>query len=111
MEKDLPNPALIASARQIMDIPLEDEMHDEEGPLYLTWFALGHAAALLYLAFHALTIMSPMERGLVGGTTLLVGLSLALMLRSKVRTAVAMAEVVSPAAGDAKTPRRTRDAA
>jgi hypothetical protein len=104
MEKDLPNPELIASARQIMDIPLEDEMQDEEGPLYLTWFALGHAAVLLYLALHALTILSPMERGLAGGTTLVVGLSLAFLLRSKLRTAMAMAEVVAPAACDPKSP-------
>ena len=105
MEKDLPHPELIASARQIMDIPLEDEMNDEEGPLYITWFALGHAAVLLYLALHALTSMSPMERGLIGGTTLVAGLSLAILLRSKLRTAMAMAEVVAPAAGDAKAPR------
>jgi hypothetical protein len=105
MEKDLPNPELVASARQIMDIPEEDDMHDEDGPLYITWFALGHAAVLLYLALHALTTMSPIERGLAGGTTLLVGLTLALLLRSKLRTAMAMAEAVAPGAGDIKTSR------
>jgi len=57
-------------------------MQDEDGPLYITWFALGHAAVLLYLALHALEIMSPMERGLAGGTTLLVGLALAFLLRT-----------------------------
>jgi hypothetical protein len=103
MEKDLPTPELISSARQIMDIPEEHEMHDEDGPLYLTWFALGHAAVLLYLALHALAILSPMERGLAGGTVLLVGLALALLLRSKLRTAIAMAEVVLPTACDVKT--------
>ena len=105
MEKDLPNPELVASARQIMDIPEEDEMYDEDGPLHITWFALGHAAVLLYLALHALNIMSPVERGLAGGTTLLVGLALALLLRSKLRTAMAMAEVVAPAACGPKLPR------
>ena len=105
MEKDLPHPELIASARQIMDIPLEDEMNDEEGPLYITWFALGHVAVLSYLVLYAFKIMSPMERGLAGGTVLLIGLALALLLRSKLRTAMAMAEVVAPAACDSKTPR------
>jgi hypothetical protein len=105
MEKDLPHPELVASARQIMDIPEEDEMHDEDGPLYITWFALGHAAVLLYLALHLLKVMSPMERGLAGGTILLVGLTLALLLRSKLRTAMAMAEVVAPAACDTRLSR------
>src|SRR5690349_11211921 len=105
METDLPNPELVASARQIMDIPEEDEMHDEDGPLYITWFALGHAAVLLYLALHALMILSPMQRGLAGGTTVIVGLALALLLRSKLRTAMAMAEVVAPAACDTKLSR------
>jgi hypothetical protein len=82
MEKDLPHPELVASARQIMDIPEEDDMHDEDGPLTITWYALGHAAVLLYLALYALKIMSPMERGLAGGTTLLVGLTLAFLLRT-----------------------------
>jgi len=103
MEQDLPNPELIASARQIMDIPEEDEMHDEDGPLYITWFALGHAAVLLYLALHVLKILSPMERGLAGATVLLVGLALALLLRSKLRAAMAMAQAVVPAACDVKT--------
>jgi hypothetical protein len=104
MEKDLPNPALVASARQIMDIPEEDEMQDEETPLYMTWFVLGHAAVLLYLAGHLLKVMSPMERGLAG-TTILVGLIVALLLHSKIRTAMAMAEVVAPTAGDTKLSR------
>jgi hypothetical protein len=103
MEKDLPHPELIASARQIMDLPEEDDMPNEDGPLYITWFALGHAAVLLYLALHALAILSPMERSLAGGTVLVVGLTLALLLRSKLRTAMAMAEVVVPTACDVKT--------
>jgi hypothetical protein len=103
MEKDLPYPELIASARQIMDLPEEDDMPNEDGPLYITWFALGHAAVLLYLALHALAILSPMERGLAGATMLLIGLALALLLRNKLRTAMAMAEVVVPTACDAKT--------
>lgn len=105
MEKDLPHPALIASARQIMDIPVEDDFLDEEGPLYVTWFALGHVAVLSYLALYAFKIMSPMERGLAGGTVLLVGLALALLLKGKVRTALAMAEVMAPTVCDPKTPR------
>jgi hypothetical protein len=103
MEKDLPHPELIASARQIMDLPEEDVMPNEDGPLYITWFALGHAAVLLYLALHALAILSPIERGLAGGTILVVGLTSALLLRSKLRTAMAMAEAVAPTACDAKT--------
>jgi hypothetical protein len=99
MEQDLPNPGLIASARQIMDIPDDEAAFDVDPPLYITWFALGHVAVLLYLAMHALKIMTPMERALVGGSIAIVGLSLALLLRSKVRTALAMAETVAPASG------------
>lgn len=101
MEKDLPDPLLVASARQIMDVPRdisEDDEH-QDMPLYITWFALGHAAVLLYLALHVLKIMTPMERTLVAGTIAVAGLSLALLLRSKVRTALAMAETVEPASG------------
>ena len=105
MEKDLPYPELIASARQIMDIPEEEDMQDDEGPLTITWFALGHAAVLLYVALNVLKVMSPMERGLAGGTVLLVGLALVLLLRSKLKTAMAMAEAVAPAACDPKTAR------
>ena len=61
MEKDLPNPELIASARQIMDVPPEDDMHDEDGPLYIAWFALGHAAVLLYLAVDDLVELAAVE--------------------------------------------------
>jgi hypothetical protein len=81
MEKDLPDPELIASARQIMDLPEEDEMQNEDGPLTITWYALGHVGALLYLALNALTTLSPMERGLAGGAVLLIGGTLALLLR------------------------------
>jgi hypothetical protein len=105
MEKDLPDPLLVASARQIMDLPWDipddddDEALHQDMPLYITWFALGHAAVLLYLALHVLKFMTPMERTLVGGSIAVVGLSLALLLRSKVRTALAMAETVEPASG------------
>jgi hydrogenase-4 membrane subunit HyfE len=99
METDLPDPQLVATARQIMDRPEqeEDEALQEETPLYITWFALGHAAVLLYLALHALKIMTPMERGLAVSSIVVVGLSLALLLRAKLRTAMAMAETVEPA--------------
>ena len=102
MEKDLPDPLLVASARQITDVPRDmpdDEALHQDMPLYITWFALGHAAVLLYLALHVLKIMTPMERTLVAGTIAVAGLSLALLLRSKVRTALAMAETVEPASG------------
>jgi len=102
MERDLPYPELIASARQIMDIPEEDAMHEEEAPLTITWFALGHAAVLLYVALNVLKIMSPMERGLAGGAVLLLGLVLVLLLRNKLKAAMAMAEVVVPAVSDPK---------
>ena len=45
---------LIAGARQVVSPPAEDEDAIEEGPLYLTWFALGHVAVLTYLVAHAL---------------------------------------------------------
>jgi hypothetical protein len=103
MEKDLPDPLLVASARQIMDVPRDipddDEVMHEDMPLYMTWFALGHAAVLLYLALHVLKMMTPVERVLVGGSIAVLGLSLALLLRSKVRTALAIAETVEPASG------------
>lgn len=96
MEQDLPDPQLVASARQIMDIPMEDDVLNQETPLYITWFALGHAAVLLYLALHALKVMTPMERGLAGSIAV-IGLSLAFLLRAKVRTALAIAETIAPA--------------
>lgn len=102
MEKDLPDPLLVASARQIMDAPfdaIDDEALQEDAPLYITWFALGHAAVLLYLALHALRVMTPVERSLAVGSIAVVGLSLALLLRAKVRTALAMAEAVEPCSG------------
>jgi len=95
MEQDLPDPRLVASARQVTDIPEDDEFA-QETPLYITWFALGHAAVLIYLGLHALKIMTPLERGLVIGSILVVGLSLALLLRAKVKTGLAMAETVAP---------------
>ncbi len=96
MERDLPNPTLVACARQIMDIPPEDEMPDEAEPLHITGFALGHAAVLLYLALHVLESMTPTERGLVGGAVMAIGLALALLIRGKVRTGLAMAQCVAP---------------
>ncbi len=104
MEKDLPDPQLVASARQITDLPWDgpwdgdDELH-QAIPLYITWFALGHAAVLLYLALHLLKIMTPMERTFTAGAIAVIGLSLVLLLRSKMRTALAMAESVEPASG------------
>ena len=100
MEKDLPDPQLVASARQIMDAPWDfaddDEALQQDMPLYIAWFALGHAAILLYLALHALKIMTPVEQALATGAIAVAGLSLALLLRAKVRTALAMAETVEP---------------
>jgi hypothetical protein len=46
---------VIACARQIMDVPEEDEPLAENGAVSLAWFAFGHAAILLYLALHMLT--------------------------------------------------------
>jgi hypothetical protein len=97
MENDRHYHRLIASARQIMDVPEQDEISDAEDPLYLNWFALGHAAVLLYLGFRALRIMTPLEQALLWSAAAIVGLSLAFLLRSKVRTALAMAEAVAPA--------------
>jgi hypothetical protein len=101
MEKDLADPLLVASARQIMDLPRDvpddGEALHQDMPLYITGFALAHAAVLLYLALHVLKIMTPMERTVVAGAIAVVGLSLALLLRSKVRTALAMAETFEPA--------------
>jgi hypothetical protein len=96
MEQDLPNPRLVASARQITDAP-EDDARGEETPLYISWFAFGHVAVLLYLALHVLKVMTPMERGLVVASIAVIGLSLTFLLRAKVRTALAMAEAVAPA--------------
>ncbi len=100
MEKDLPNPQLVASARQITDMPWDgDDELQQSIPLYITWFALGHAAVLLYLALHLLRIMTPMERTVVAGAIAVIGLSLVLLLRSKLRTALAIAEVIEPTSG------------
>jgi hypothetical protein len=96
MKQDLPDPRLVASARQVMDGPEEDEF-SQETPLYITWFALGHVAVLIHLAVHALKAMTPMERGLAAGAIAVVGLPLALRLRVKARTAMATAETVGPA--------------
>jgi len=105
MENDRQIYRLVASARQVMDVPEEGEVFDQDGPLYITWFAFGHAAVLFYLALHALRVMTPLERALVWGVVALVGFSLAFVLRSKVRSALAMAEVVAPRERNAKTPR------
>lgn len=97
MENERKYRRLIASARQIMDVPEQDETPEPEDQLYLTWFALGHAAVLLYLGFRALRIMTPLEQALAWSAVAVVGLSLSFLLRSKVRTALAMAETVAPA--------------
>jgi hypothetical protein len=103
MEKDLPDPLLVASARQITDVPWDmsddDAALHEDAPLYISWFALGHAAVLLYLALHAMRVLTLIERTLVGGSVVVIGLSLALLLRAKVRAALAMAESVEPLSG------------
>jgi hypothetical protein len=103
METDRQYHRIVASARQIMDIPEDDEAREQDGPLYLTWFVLGHAAVLLYLALRALKIMTPLEQTLVWSAVVVVGFSLSLLLRSKVRTALAMAEAVVPAERNPKT--------
>lgn len=95
MEKDLPDPQLVASARQIMDAPDDDTDGHEDTPLYITWFALGHAAVLLYLGLHALRALTPLERNVVCVSIVVIVLSLVLLLRAKVRTALAMAESVA----------------
>jgi hypothetical protein len=105
MENERQIHRLIASARQIMDAPEETESSEQDGPLYLTWFALGHAAVLLYLALRMLKITAPLEQGLVWSAAIIVGFSLSLLLRRKVRTAVAMAEAVVPAERNPKTRR------
>jgi len=58
-------------------------MQDEDEPLYITWFAMAHAAVLLYLALEVVKAMSPMECGLAGGAVLLVGLALSFLLRTR----------------------------
>ncbi|WP_459859404.1 hypothetical protein [Dongia sp. agr-C8] len=80
-------------------------MQNEDGPLTLTWYALGHAAVLLYLALHALANLSPMERGLAAGTLLLAATAAALLWRDRLRAAIAMAEVLAPAARAARPSR------
>ena len=49
MEKDLPDPQLVASARQIMDAPWDladdDDALQQDMPLYIAWFALGKDSA------------------------------------------------------------------
>jgi Na+-translocating ferredoxin:NAD+ oxidoreductase RnfA subunit len=105
MENDRQLHRIIASARQIMDVPEENEPPELDGPLYLNWFALGHGAVLLYLALRALRGMTPLEQALVWSAVAVVGFSLALVLRGKVRTALAMAMAVVPAERNPKAPR------
>jgi hypothetical protein len=45
---------LIEGARQIVRVRAAEE---PDAPLYLTWFALGHAAVLFYLAARALLLV------------------------------------------------------
>jgi hypothetical protein len=55
MNIDHPQSRVVACARQIMDVPEENEIACDHGVTSLIWFALGHAAILLYLALHLLT--------------------------------------------------------
>ena len=103
MENNRQAHRIIASARQIMDVPDDDETPELDAPLYLTGFVLGHAAVLLYLALRALRIITPLEQALAWSVVLVVGFALALLLRSKVRTALAMAEAIVPAERNPKT--------
>jgi hypothetical protein len=80
MEHDLLNSGRIAAARQVMAVPEEGDMQEEDDPLYITWFAMAHAAVLLYPALASMKALSPTERGLSGGAILLVGIALSLLL-------------------------------
>ncbi len=106
MEKDLPDPQMVACARQIMDVPMdfaaEEDALMQDTPHYIGWFALGHVVVLLYLAMHWLQIMSPAERAMVAITVAVLGATLAWIIRGKMRTAVAMAEIVAPTEVGAK---------
>ena len=46
---------VIASARQIMDIPAAEQETADPATASITWFAFGHAVILLTLAVHLLT--------------------------------------------------------
>jgi Na+-translocating ferredoxin:NAD+ oxidoreductase RnfA subunit len=87
---------LIACARQVADLPAdEDEAVPQEGPLYLTWFALGHAAVLFYLAARALRALTPIEQTLIwGGGVAVIGFALTYLLLSRMREGLALAETV-----------------
>ena len=87
----------IEGARQVMDLPDDDEATAENGPLYLAWFALGNAAILAVLAFHALRHLSATEQALACGGVVGLGLLVSAVARRKLRTALAMAEIVEPA--------------
>ena len=105
MEKDLPDPQMVACARQIMDVPMDfaaEEDALQDAPHYIGWFALGHVVVLLYLALHWLQIMSPAERAMVAITVAVLGVTLAWIIRGKMRNAVAMAEIVAPTEVGAK---------
>ena len=90
MEHDLQQ--LIASARQLMDVPDEAPLA-QDGPPALTIFALAHALVFLYLAIRALLLVVALEKALIwGGTIGLVGLLLSFLFRRKLRVAAALAK-------------------
>ena len=86
---------LIEGARQVTELPEEDPAFCEEEPLYLTWFALGHAAVLFTLALRLLHSLSPIEQVLIGGCFVaLVGFVLAYLVLSRMRKGLARFETV-----------------
>ena len=86
---------LIDGARQVTELPEEDAVVSEEGPLYLGWFALGHAAVLFTLALRALCALSPMEQALVWFCSIaVVGFALITLVLARMREGLALAEVV-----------------
>ena len=83
---------LIASARQVMDVPDEEPLA-QNGPPALTVFALAHIAVFLYLAIRALLLVTALEKALIwGGTIGLAGLLLSFLFRRKLRMAAALAK-------------------
>ncbi len=100
METDLPDPQMVACARQIMDVPMdfasEEDALLQDTPHYIGWFALAHVVVLLYLALHWLQVGTPIERTMVAITIAVLGVTCAWIIRGKMRDAVAMAEIVAP---------------
>jgi len=101
MENDRRLQKLIASARQGADVPAdvpgdmpeEDEALAQDGPIYLTWFTLGHVLILGYLASHALLRLTPSTPALFGcGAIGILGLMLVYAASRRFRLAAAEAE-------------------